>query len=925
MSVVLIGAALLDPSLERMRLAARPDDSVRVILILEDQMDYTRFLQEHPTRMSRSAHVVKRLFSEAKRLARSTQGPVIDRLRSLGIRDYKSFWITNAISVRTTFALLDELTSIPSVERIIPDRKIHLNMPRIKPTKSDYKLDAVASWGVSKIMADSVWINLGYTGHGVIIGSMDTGVMADHPALIGKVTLWYDPFSGSPTPTDDGGPCVYHGTHTIGTMVGGDGPDAFEEDIGVAPGARVAAVKIFGEDSGYCVATYSSITEGFQKFVEWKVDSGYNIVAVSNSWGSDSTTDLWFWDKVQAWRAADIIPVFANGNEGPGSGTANTPGNYPLVIGVGATDNYDNVADFSSRGPAPNISPWNDPTYWPRSDWNLIKPNISAPGVDITSSVGSSGYTTYSGTSMATPHVTGVIALMFERNPSLDFSTVYNILVDSSDHYGDCASYPNNDCGWGRLNAYRTVLGTPPAPYPHVVKLRTVVDDAAGDGDGRLDPGERANLIVTLRNVGGADALGVVGSLTSLTAEVHVLDGTSSFGTLSPMDTANNAGDPFEVQLDSSALVGRYAIFRLVVNYNSGSYSDTFHLYLMIGNPIDMIVVDTGTALLGVSALTGGLGSHTPDTAGPGFVYPEGGDNFLVYGGVAFGTSPDYLVDSWITMDLAHYWGGVLWDSPRMGDQHGSAGYSDAGHPMAKDIRLDVDVYAHDTYRPNWVFLRYKLINEGSSTVSGLYLGVLADLQIPTWSGDENVGVDSSLNLVYIYDPSYPHRAGLAVVDAPSIVGYGSFNMTNFYGLPNDSSKWIYLNGSRIGESCPVDCGVIASVGPFTLTPGDTVYATFAFVGFDDVATAVREMPYVAKPRIDVDVKNRKAVIHILYIEGMPLEVKLYSVSGRLIEILYRGKFVEDLHIETGTIPIGTYILSVKTEGGTFLRRFIVR
>ena len=921
---IVIAGALLGESLKEYLRRASPGERIPVIVYLKQQPDYASFLKSHPTKAARRRDV-KRFFSEVKRLARTTQAPLLSYLASLGITEYRSFWINNAVAFSATPEQIAKVAEREEVLEITLDRKLPL--PPVRQRTGDIRPDAVASWGISKIKADSVWINLGFTGHGVLIGSMDTGVMADHPALVGKVAHWYDPFGGSPTPTDDGDACVFHGTHTIGTMVGGDGPDAFDEDIGVAPGARVAAVKIFGLESGSCVTYYSTLTDGFQKFVEWKVDSGYNIVAVNNSWGNSDTADLWFWDKVMAWRSADIIPVFANGNEGPNPRTANTPGNYPIVIGVGATDNGDNVADFSSRGPAPDTTPWTDTTYWPRSDWNRIKPNLSAPGVSIYSSVGSNDYALYDGTSMATPHVTATIALMYERNPDLDFSTVYNILLDSSDHYGDCASYPNNDCGWGRLNAYRAVLGTPPAPYPHVVKVHTTVDDGAGDGDGRPDPGETFNLAVTLRNVGGADATGVSATLVSLYPSAHIVDGSSSFGTIAPMDTVNNSTDPFVVRLDSSALVGQYAVFNLIVSYNSGTYSDTFTLYFLIGNPIDMIVIDTGTATLGISALTGGIGFHKPDTTGPGFVFPEGGDNLLTYAGVAFGNSPDYLVDSWITNDLSHYWGGVLWDNPRIGDQHGSAGYTDADHPLSKGMRLDVDAYAYDAYRPNWVFLRYKLINEGTSTVSGLYLGIFADFQMPGWSASEAVAVDSALNIAYVYDEdsTYPYAAGVAIVSDAPIANLGSFNQTNFYGLPDDSTKWAYLNGTIRGESCPVDCGVIASTGPFTLTPGDTVSVTFAFVGLGDIATGERELAKVVPPKVSYSVEEKGITLKVLSAEGVPITAKLYSPSGRLVSLLYSGPSKGKNVFRLKSLPIGVYILSVEVQGRTFIRRLVVR
>jgi bacillopeptidase F len=226
---------------------------------------------------------------------------------------------------------------------------------------------------------------------------MDTGVDITHPALEGKwlSPYWYDAVNNQPNPYDDNG----HGTYTMGIILGGDGFGPFEKDIGVAPGAKFVACKIFNADgSGYS----SWIHSGFQKILEWK-SQGVPIVAVSNSWGSIVTTSTEFWQDCLNWKNAGIIPVFAIGGGGPTPGSANTPANFPIVIGVGSTDQNDNIASFSARGPAPNQSPWNNTQYWPRPDWNLTKPDISAPGVNVYSSIPGGGYASWNGTSMACP------------------------------------------------------------------------------------------------------------------------------------------------------------------------------------------------------------------------------------------------------------------------------------------------------------------------------------------------------------------------------------------------------------------------------------------------------------------------------------------------------------------------------------------
>ena len=150
---------------------------------------------------------------------------------------------------------------------------------------------------------------------------------------------------------------------------------------------------------------------------------------VSNSWGSDDPFDTFYLASVQAWRAAGIIPVFAAGNAGEfGCGTAGTPGNFNEVISLGATDINDQIAFFSSRGPSPT---------------GKVSPNVSAPGVKVISSIPGGGYAAFSGTSMATPHAAGVIALMLSARPSMigDFDSVLNALSATA------VDRPDDSCG----------------------------------------------------------------------------------------------------------------------------------------------------------------------------------------------------------------------------------------------------------------------------------------------------------------------------------------------------------------------------------------------------------------------------------------------------------------------------------------------
>ena len=223
----------------------------------------------------------------------------------------------------------------------------------------------------------------------------------------------------------------------MGTILGLNG-------IGVAPGATFVGVKVLNASGN---GSSSQTLNGMQSIAN--LAATVDIKAMSASWGSPARTDQWVWNTCQTYKSIGILPVFANGNDGPGGATVGSPGDYPLVLGVGATDSSDNIAGFSSRGPAPNQSPWNDSSNWFRPDWNLTKPDLSAPGVSIYSCWPGGGYQTLQGTSMATPHVAGAVAILCQANPNLDSTTMYQMLLEGSDQPSQGQPYPNQNYGWG--------------------------------------------------------------------------------------------------------------------------------------------------------------------------------------------------------------------------------------------------------------------------------------------------------------------------------------------------------------------------------------------------------------------------------------------------------------------------------------------
>lgn len=392
--------------------------------------------------------------------ANTSQASVRRLLDSAGA-DYQPFWISNRIKVTGSSKLIDLIAARPEVARIEELKSIELPKPIVEKTTSG-SVDAV-EWGVDRVGAPQVWSEYGSRGEGIVVANIDTGVQFDHPALANQYRgraangaidhnyNWHDPSSICPTaaPCDNND----HGTHTMGTMVGDDGGT---NQIGVAPGARWIAAK--GCESTNC--SDAALLSSGQWIVAPTDLDGQNPRPdlapdiVNNSWGG-SGFDPWYKDIVAAWLAAGIFPSFSNGNSGPSCNTSGSPGQYIESYSSGAFDINNAIASFSSRG---------------SGEAGEIKPNLAAPGVSVRSSTRNNGYGSFSGTSMASPHTSGAVALMWAAAPSLkgDIDATRLLLddtaidVDATTCGGTAED--NNVFGEGRLDAYAAVTNSPRGP-----------------------------------------------------------------------------------------------------------------------------------------------------------------------------------------------------------------------------------------------------------------------------------------------------------------------------------------------------------------------------------------------------------------------------------------------------------------------------
>jgi subtilisin family serine protease len=371
----------------------------------------------------------------------------------------RPFWIRNSVIVEgATPELREQLSRLPGVQSVREEHSFEIEEP-INPKQAILAAAGSPEWGVAKVGADQAW-DRGVLGGGIVVGSIDSGVDYLHPAItqqyrgnLGNGTFdhnynWLDASHTCPSadPCDLDG----HGTHTMGTIVGGDGPGPFSPDIGVAPAAKWMSA---GCGPQFCTET--QLLDAAQFILapfgdaSHPADPSKRPHVVSNSWGTEVGGDPFLTDLVTAWRSAGIVPVFSAGNEGSACGTLGSPGDYADAFTVGATDPNDVIASFSSRGPS---------TFDARP-----KPNVTAPGVDIVSSYPGGSYRAISGTSMAAPHVAGAVALALSSAPPLTVDQVTGAVAQTAVNRidttcgGDADGDPNNVYGDGRIDANAAV------------------------------------------------------------------------------------------------------------------------------------------------------------------------------------------------------------------------------------------------------------------------------------------------------------------------------------------------------------------------------------------------------------------------------------------------------------------------------------
>jgi serine protease AprX len=447
-----------------------------VVILLADQADVGA-AHEMTDQDARGWFVYNTLSQHAAR----TQAGLRAFLTARGV-SYQSFWAANMIVATADRALIETLAARADVARIDSNRPARwIEDPEVANFGVDPDSPSVPNateWGVNNVNAPAVWA-LGFTGQGMVIGNQDTGTRWSHNALRPKyrgwngVTAdhnfnWHDAVhsgggscgANAVAPCDDNG----HGTHTAGTTVGDDGSG---NQVGVAPGAKWIACRNMNVGNG----TPATYTECFQFMIAPTDLAGNNANpalrphVLNNSWGCPASegcvTRAELETIVNNTQAAGIFVEVSAGNSGSSCSTvADAPAIYSASFSTGAISITNTLASFSSRGPSTFYNP------------NLLKPNVSAPGVNVRSSTRTSdtSYGNSSGTSMAGPHVAGVVALLWSARPQLvrNIAATKTILENTANPAvtvtplqtcGGTPStqIPNNSFGYGRVDALAAV------------------------------------------------------------------------------------------------------------------------------------------------------------------------------------------------------------------------------------------------------------------------------------------------------------------------------------------------------------------------------------------------------------------------------------------------------------------------------------
>lgn len=590
--------SVIEPELQEF-INQSSDEMISVNIIFKAQIDENE-LNDRASNFENKKARREFVINELKYFSEKSQQEVLSIMQSEQrngkVTNIVSHWLSNSITCTTTkdvIYFLSERDDIMIIGHNADKEAILSGQQSAVSGQQSVKAETEIEEHVSQVNAPQVW-NQGYTGEGVLVAILDTGVNYEHPDLADH--LWdggaqypnhgYNSYDGNNNTMDNRG----HGTHCAG-IICGDGTG--DKQTGIAPDATLMCVKALN-DTGNTNA--SAICAG----MEFAVEHGAEVLSMSLGIANSSVADREMLRQTCVnTLQAGVVASVAAGNEGDSQNSNPIPNNVRVpascpapwihpdqqenagelscVVSVGAVNKNDNVATVSSRGPVTwQETSFGDYPYNPGI--GLIRPDVCAPGVDVVSlNYSDNGYTKKTGTSQAAPNVAGIICLMLSKKPEMTPAEISMVLETSAFKLED---NKNNNSGSGRVDALAAINAIDMGAL--VFNEMTFIDDNA---NGKMNPGEEINFNMVFENISSETINNVTAKLTCDNEWINITKAESEIASISANGTTS-VENAFTVEVDEDAL-GKTKLYFDVEFYDGNNMiSKTRFIETIFGNTI---------------------------------------------------------------------------------------------------------------------------------------------------------------------------------------------------------------------------------------------------------------------------------------------------------------------------------------------------
>ena len=685
---------------------------------------------------------------------------------------------------------------------------------------------------INKIQAPAGWdIQQGDTN--VVIGIVDTGTDWDHPDLIGNIKYNYadpingidddadgfiDNYRGWDVADDDNDPMVgASGNQTHGSHVSGCADASTNNAIGVAsPGFKCKFLPVKtsqnSDPNAYLVAGFEGI--------KYAADHGCSIINCSWGGGGGGQFEQDVINYATINKNALVVCAAGNNN----SSATFYPAGYKYVLSVAATTSSDTKSSFSNYG-------------------NTI--DVCAPGSNIYSSVYNNSYASWDGTSMASPIVAGTCAIVKSQFPTYNAMQVGEKVRVTSDNIDALNPSYTGKLGRGRINMLRALTVNSPA-----VRLNSYL---VTDGNNNVpQPNDTLNILGTFINYLDATT-NVTAVITTTSTGVTMLNGTSTLGIMTTLESKTNNADPFRVKVNATAAANSIVDFKII--YTDGSYSD-FEYFSVVVNPsyfnMDINKITTTINSRG----NFGFNDYSNNTQGVGFKY-NNGTNLLFEGGLVCAISNSQVSDvvrgSNQAVQNADFTSIIPFQITQPGiisNQDGNAKFNDNGAGATK-IGIEVSLSSYSfitTVDEDYIIMKYRIKNTNTSAVNNFYAGLFADWDIGVqgdlnkadwdatnqmgyiWRTDNNPGTYVGISLLSSNNPSY------WAIDNDNTVPQNPWGIYDGY---TDQEKYQSLSSgigrTQAGGTVGRDVANVIGSGPYSIPSNGEIFVTFALIAGDNL------------------------------------------------------------------------------------------